>query len=189
MDRPAPPADPTVGSADPARRAPTPGPVPADLAAVEGALTRLTRALRRVRGHGNQHLGGLTMPQFHLVEPLLDAPGPLPVGTLAERAATAAPTATAMARKLQTHGIVSRSADPEDGRIVRLELTEEGRRAAQERRDVVRAWRLRIVQAVEPEDREVAVRVLGVLAGEVEATAEKLAALGRTTDVVPPPVP
>ncbi|MEV4419579.1 MarR family transcriptional regulator [Patulibacter sp. NPDC049589] len=162
---------------------------PAEPGAPEGApaapgplvqqMTRLTRALRRVRGHGNQHLGLLSMPQYHLVEPLLDAPEPLAVGTLAEIAGMAAPTATTMVRKLESQGLVERSRDAADGRVVLLALTDEGRAATAERRVKVRAWRQGVADSVAPEDREAGARALAALADAVEASADALAALGR----------
>ncbi|WP_051471682.1 MarR family winged helix-turn-helix transcriptional regulator [Patulibacter minatonensis] len=149
---------------------------------LELQLRRLTRALRRVRGHGNQHLGPLSMPQYLLVEPLLDAGEPLPVGTLAEIAGTAAPTATTMVRKLEAQGLVVRSRDPADGRVVRLALTDEGRALAGGRRAKVLSWRRGIAETVAPEDRAAGARALAALADAIDASADQLAALGQGGD-------
>ncbi|WP_320670433.1 MarR family winged helix-turn-helix transcriptional regulator [Patulibacter defluvii] len=145
---------------------------------VRDQLVRLFRATKRIRGHGNQHLqGDLSIPQFHLVEPLLDSDEPLPVGRLAELAATTPPTATTMIRKLEEQGLIERSAHPGDRRVVRVALTEEGRRVVDDRRRRVAAWRMRVADAVPRADREAGARVLSAIADELERAADELAAL------------
>lgn len=159
---------------------PDPSPVPTvddpALEALRAQLARLMRATRRARGHGNQHLDGLSIPQFNLVEPLLDADEPLAVGRLAELASTTAPTATTMIRKLEDHGLIERSAYPCDRRVVRVALTEAGRALVAERRRRVAAWRIQVASAVAPEDREAGTRALAAIAGEIERTIEALSA-------------
>jgi len=158
--------------------APDDTPAPGDQQLVDLAreFARLTHAVRRLRGHGNQHVDGLSVPQFNLVEPLLDAEQPLSVGRLAELAGTTPPTATTMVRKLEDQGLVERSAHPGDRRVVRLALTEQGRAQVALRRDRVRAWRHHTVSQVAPEDRAVGARVLAAIGAEIERTADELAA-------------
>ncbi|EHN09486.1 helix-turn-helix Fis-type [Patulibacter medicamentivorans] len=154
-----------------------------ELRAVRDQLVRLFRATKRIRGHGNQHLqGGLSIPQFHLVEPLLHSDEPLPVGRLAELAATTPPTATTMIRKLEDQGLIERSADAGDRRVVRVALTSAGRAVVDERRQRVAAWRLRVAAAVPEADRETGARVLSAIADELERAADELAALSTDSD-------
>jgi len=144
------------------------------LLALRDELVRLFRAMRRARGHGNQHVvGPLSLPQFHLIEPLLEGE-PLPVGQLAELAALSAPTATAMVRKLEDQELLERSPDPADRRVVRVALTARGREVALERQAQLAAWRLGLAATVEPGDREAGARALGALADGLERTVDEL---------------
>jgi DNA-binding MarR family transcriptional regulator len=56
------------------------------------------------------------------------------IGHLAERLGVAMSTATQMADRLEQRGCVMRVDDPEDRRVVRLTLTEEGRQLIEQRR-------------------------------------------------------
>lgn len=161
----------------------TPSPVRPDttaddpaLEALRTQLARLMRATRKARGHGNQYLDGLSIPQFNLVEPLLDADEPLAVGRLADLASTTAPTATTMIRKLEEHGLIERSPHPGDRRVVRVALTEAGRQLVRERRQRVAAWRIQVASSVAPADREAGARTLAAIADEIERTIEALSA-------------
>lgn len=141
----------------------------AAFAALEHELKRLMTGLRRARGHGNQHSRGLTMAQFQFVEALLEADEPIAVGTLGAHAGLTRPSATTMARALEECGVVTRCGDPHDARIVRLALTDEGRRQAATRRDEQREWRRRIASAVGIADLTPGTRVLAAIADQLEA--------------------
>lgn len=154
----------------------------AAFAALERELKRLTTGLRRVRGHGNQHSRGLTMAQYGFVEALLEAEEPVAVGTLADQAGLSRPSATTMARALEDAGLVVRSGDPHDARLVRLALTAEGRRQASERRAEQREWRNQIASAVGLSDLAPGARVLGAIADQIEAYLEAQAGSGVAPD-------
>jgi len=135
---------------------------------LEDALADFFRAARRARGRANQRgaADGLSLAQWHLVEPLLD--GPQPAARLAEAADVSPPTASRVLEGLVARGHVTRVADPSDRRIAMLELTEEGRTIAlAKRREVRRALR-QIVSVVEPAERERAAELLLRLAAVVE---------------------
>ena len=105
---------------------------PAVLAEAEQALAEagLTgneetffRAVRHARGRAARAAdGALTLPQYHLLEPLA-AEGALPVGVLADEAGVAAPTATKMLDGLVRAGLVERTSAPHDRRVVLISLT------------------------------------------------------------------
>jgi MarR family transcriptional regulator, organic hydroperoxide resistance regulator len=68
----------------------------------------------------------LTPTQAHLLREL--APGPRPMGELAERLACDASNVTGLADRLEARDLVERRASPGDRRVKVLALTEEGER-------------------------------------------------------------
>jgi DNA-binding MarR family transcriptional regulator len=126
------------------------------------------RSVRRARSRAaNAEQGGLSLPQYHLLEPLA-AEGALPVGVLAEEAGVAAPTATKMVDGLVRGGFVRRSTAPHDRRVVLVTLTGEGERALAARHARVAAMRRRIQAGLTAEEREQAAALLHRLAAVVE---------------------
>lgn len=148
-------------------------------AALEHELKRLMTGLRRARGHGNQHSQGLTMAQYQFVEALFESDEPIAVGTLAGRAGLTRPSATTMARALEECGVVERSGDPHDARIVRLALTAEGRAQARERRAEQQEWRKQIASAVGLADLAPGTRVLAAISDQLEAYVEAQSGTGE----------
>jgi DNA-binding MarR family transcriptional regulator len=104
---------------------PATAPAPADIAAAASRLrvsvTRLARTLRREAGEGISPtmLSALTTIEHH---------GPMTAGAFAEHERVRKPTTTRTIRELVDRGMVSRTPDPFDGRVVWLDLTSEGRR-------------------------------------------------------------
>jgi DNA-binding MarR family transcriptional regulator len=119
---------------------------------------RTTRRLRARAGRlpGEAHM---SLPQYHLLEPLRDG-GELPVGELAEAAAVAAPTATRMLDCLARDGYVLRRHSEIDRRSVLVSLTGAGEEAVEAAHEHVEAWRLRVLESLEPEEREQAAVLL-----------------------------
>jgi DNA-binding MarR family transcriptional regulator len=86
------------------------------------AMHRLLRGLRRAGG-------ARTVPPTQLIVlALLNQLGPLRIGELAERIPCSQPSATAAVAGLHAAGLVCRRPDPEDGRAIRVEPSEEGLR-------------------------------------------------------------
>jgi DNA-binding MarR family transcriptional regulator len=126
------------------------------------------RTTRRLRSRaGKQPLEGLSLPQYHLLEALRDA-DELTVGVLAEAAGVAPPTATRMLDCLARDGYVERRHSESDRRAVLVSLTPSGRIAFQAAHQLVSAWRRRVFEALEPEEREQAAALLNRLAGVLE---------------------
>lgn len=69
---------------------------------------------------------GLSLPQYRVLG-LLDG-GPAVAGALARRLAVRPPSVTGVVDGLVARGLVARTNDPEDRRLVSLDLTPEGRR-------------------------------------------------------------
>lgn len=74
---------------------------------------------------------GLTMPQLQLMYALLRHGGQ-PVGHLAERLHVRPATVTGLTDRLHRNGLISRHPDPDDRRVVRIELTPEGEKVLRE---------------------------------------------------------
>ncbi|HSD78089.1 MAG TPA: MarR family transcriptional regulator [Solirubrobacteraceae bacterium] len=160
---PAPPAA-AEAAAAPARPAAAAVAGPDDFSA---AIDDFARAWRRARTR-LRHDEGLSIAQYHLLEPLVDAPGALPVGRLAAHAGIAAPTATRMLDALVRDGLCERERDADDRRCVKVSLTPAGRTAAAERRARMDERRARIYAALTPDERRDAARLLQRLAAAIE---------------------
>lgn len=79
----------------------------------------------------------LSQPSYILLRVLIDE-GPLPLSRLARLAHMDAGMATRRVRALADAGLVTRRADPNDGRVLVIETTAEGERAAGALHDVRR---------------------------------------------------
>ena len=135
------------------------------LAAAWETFFRTTRRLRARAG--NRPLEGLTLPQYHLLEPLRDD-YELTVGVIAESAGVAAPTATRMLDSLARDGHVLRRHSETDRRAVLVSLTPEGREAVAAAHEQVSAWRRRVFEALDHAEREQAAALLNRLSHLLE---------------------
>lgn len=110
-----------------------------DLAAETRESIRLSvDMLRRV-----DHVSGITTSQLATLNALED--GPLTMSELAEAKDVAQPTMSQHVSRLEGWGHVRRVSSPEDGRLVRVELTQHGKEVAEKAnraRDVVVATAL-----------------------------------------------
>ncbi len=136
------------------------------LAAAWETFFRTTRRLRSRAGKAD--IEGLTLPQYYLLEALRGDDDELSVGALAEAAGVAPPTATRMLDCLARDGYVERRHSEEDRRAVLVSLTPSGRIAVHAAREQVSAWRRRVFDALEPEEREQAARLLNRLSEVLE---------------------
>jgi DNA-binding MarR family transcriptional regulator len=66
---------------------------------------------------------GLSLPKFHVLDHLVQAGAPLPLGELAARNDCVKSNMTALIDRLEADGLVVRSQDPSDRRSVRAQLT------------------------------------------------------------------
>ena len=94
-------------------------------------------ATRRLRTR--QAAEGLSVPQQHLLTPLLSSPDGESVGSLAESAEIASPTATRMLDALERDGLVERHPSVDDRRRVVIRLTDTGRETVERELDRVAA--------------------------------------------------
>jgi DNA-binding MarR family transcriptional regulator len=87
----------------------------------------------------------------------------LRLGEMAERGGLSKQTVTSLVRRLEDLGYVERRADPEDGRAMRISLTDHGHRMKQAVRESVDEVEAKIAKLVDPRDFETTVGWLGAL--------------------------
>jgi DNA-binding MarR family transcriptional regulator len=85
----------------------------------------------------------------------LERSGPCRLTVLADREAVTQPAMTQLVARLQAAGLVARAADPADGRVVQVAITDAGK-AVLARRRAVRAERLAAMLAGLPEEQQAA---------------------------------
>jgi DNA-binding MarR family transcriptional regulator len=126
------------------------------------------RTTRRLRSRaGRLPIDGLSLPQYHLLEALRGS-AELTVGELAESAGVAPPTATRMLDCLARDGYVTRRHSETDRRAVLVSLTPVGGDAIEAAHEHVEAFRRRVFEALEPEEREQAAVLLARLSQVLE---------------------
>jgi DNA-binding MarR family transcriptional regulator len=132
------------------------------------ALHDFFKAARRARGRAARDPSpdGLSLAQYHLLEPL--GTGPRTNRELAELAGISAPTATRIVDGLLQRGLVSRVEDPTDRRAVVISLTTEGRSALGKKQREYASRRNRVAEALDPHEQEVATELLRRLTAVIE---------------------
>src|SRR3954468_19867879 len=139
-----------------------------DVAVFAAALDDFRRASGRARGRLASD-GDLTLSQYHLLEPLLDADEPLGVGELACAAGLSPPTATRMLSGLERGALVERRTCTRDRRVVRVALTSDGAERMTRKRERIQARHEELYRSLEPGERAQPARVLERLAAAIEA--------------------
>ena len=139
-----------------------------DAADFARALEDFFRATRRARARMRPGEEPLSISQYHLLEPLGEAPGPRPSGELALAAGVTAPTATRMLDAVERAGLVRRERAEHDRRCVHVELTQEGRRAVADKRRRLDARRAEIFASLAPDERAGAAALLRRLGNAIE---------------------
>lgn len=102
----------------------------ADVAELAVALEELLRLFRRLNP-----TGGLSLTAAATLASL-DREGPARLTELATQQGVSQPAMTQLVTRLQESGLAARVPDPDDGRVVRVHLTETGRAELADRRTV-----------------------------------------------------
>lgn len=116
-----------------------------DVARFRLAIVRLARKQRQQAGTG------LT-PSLQSALAMIDVQGPLTLGELAAVEQIAPPTITRIVSKLEEMGLVARTADPEDGRVTRVDVTADGHRQLAESRERRDVWLRQRLDDLAPDD-------------------------------------
>src|SRR4051794_30349069 len=113
---------------------PAAAPPRSQLDAFIDAFDDFARAAKRARHRQSAGDGDLTIAQYGLLAPLLDAAEAPGVRELAEAAGVSSPTATRMLDGLERRGLVVRERSERDRRAVHLSLTPAGAAAVHAQR-------------------------------------------------------
>jgi DNA-binding MarR family transcriptional regulator len=106
---------------------------------------------------------GLSYPKYDVLSQLADAGEPLSLRVLAECQGCAASNITQIVDRLEDEGLVRRVDDPEDRRSVRAELTDEGRRFAEEGATQIELVRAQFAASFSTSERQELARLLAKL--------------------------
>ncbi|MFK4106352.1 MarR family winged helix-turn-helix transcriptional regulator [Streptomyces sp. NPDC019531] len=119
-------------------------------------LLRLTRRVHRIQKRQLHERGlGVTPAQSRLLRTLAHWEAPPRMADLAERLEVVPRAVTTLVDGLEASGKVRRVPDPANRRVIRIELTEDGRKTLQGLRDVRRAAAEEILAPLSDEQRVV----------------------------------
>jgi DNA-binding MarR family transcriptional regulator len=130
--------------------------------------TRLRLALARSARRLRQEAGTDLSPSLNAALATIERHGPLTPSELAARERVQRPTVTRVVYRLEEAGLVTRAADPADGRSSLITVTPAGRAllaAARTRKDAFLSERL---DALDPADRATLERAAALLEGMLE---------------------
>jgi DNA-binding MarR family transcriptional regulator len=128
--------------------------------------TAVMRTSRRLRVEAT---GDIITPGQYTVLALLNGSGPSTLRALAESEHVQAPSMTRIVNALADQGFVTRNGDPDDGRQVRVHITDDGRTVLAEARNQRTAWLAQRVAGLSEEDRRTlsrAARIMQEMSGK-----------------------
>jgi DNA-binding MarR family transcriptional regulator len=147
-----------------------------DDAIVVDVADRLRRSTMRLARILRQEDTDDLSPTLASVLFTIDRHGPVTLGELARRERLTKPSVTASIDKLLTRGLIDRSIDEHDRRIVRVTLTAAGRRRVSARRSLRTAWlaaRLRELPAADVQRLRDATEVLERIVAEATQETDR----------------
>ncbi|MGW3726520.1 MarR family winged helix-turn-helix transcriptional regulator [Streptomyces sp. F001] len=119
-------------------------------------LLRLTRRVHRIqKRHLQQRALGITPAQSRLLRTLVHYDSPPRMADLAERLEVVPRAVTTLVDALEASGKVRRVPDPSNRRVIRIDLTPEGREALRELHAARRSAAEEILAPLTDEQREV----------------------------------
>ena len=128
-------------------------------------LLRLTRRVHRIQKRHLQECGlGITPAQSRLLRTLAHYSSPPRMADLAERLEVVPRAVTTLVDGLESSGKVRRVPDPTNRRVIRIELTDDGRGALRELHGARRSAAEEILAPLTDEQREVLGGLLDTLA-------------------------
>jgi len=132
-------------------------------------LLRLTRRLQRIQSRQLEPIG-ITPAQFRLLRTTAHYEGAPRMADLAERLDVVPRAVTTLVDGLEASGRVRRAPDPTNRRVVRVEITEEGRAVLRSMRAARKAAAEEILAPLTAEQREV---LGGLLTALVDGMPER----------------
>ncbi|MFF9350418.1 MarR family winged helix-turn-helix transcriptional regulator [Streptomyces sp. NPDC014734] len=125
-------------------------------------LSRVTRRLQRIQSRQLEPIG-ITPAQFRLLRTVAHYDGPPRMADLARRLDVVPRAVTSLVDGLEASGRVRRAPDPDNRRVVRIEITEEGIATLRSLRDARRAAAEEILAPLTTDQREVLGGLLSAL--------------------------
>jgi len=138
---------------------PTADPTTPDTLAID-LRTAVMRTSRRLRVEAT---GDVITPGQYTVLAQLHGNGPRTLRELAEQEHVQAPSMTRIVNALADQGFVSRTAHPDDGRQIRVDITPAGRTVMDEARNQRTAWLAQRVAGLSDEDRLILSRAAHIM--------------------------
>jgi len=120
---------------------------------------RLARRVRREALSGGDDLTASRLAALATIDDL----GPITLGELATVEQVQPPSMTRIVSRLEEHGLAERQVDPDDRRIVRVQITETGRSTLERSRTAKAAFLAERVARLSPEARAALADALPVL--------------------------
>ncbi|MER6606183.1 MarR family transcriptional regulator [Streptomyces sp. NPDC000927] len=125
-------------------------------------LLRVTRRLQRIQSRQLEPIG-ITPAQFRLLRIVAHYDGPPRMADLAQRLDVVPRAVTSLVDGLEASGRVRRAPDPDNRRVIRIEITEEGLATLRSLRDARRAAAEEILAPLTIDQREVLGGLLSAL--------------------------
>ncbi|WP_045732026.1 MarR family winged helix-turn-helix transcriptional regulator [Pseudarthrobacter chlorophenolicus] len=128
--------------------------------------TAVMRTSRRLRVEAT---GEVITPGQYTVLAVLHGDGARTLRELADREHVQAPSMTRIVNALAEQGFVTRTQHPDDGRQVRIDITDAGREVLAEAREQRTAWLAQRVAGLSAEDRDIlsrAARIMQEMSGK-----------------------
>jgi DNA-binding MarR family transcriptional regulator len=117
-------------------------------------LLRFTRRVHRIQKRHLQECGlGVTPAQSRLLRTLAHYDSPPRMADLAERLEVVPRAVTTLVDGLEASGKVRRAPDPTNRRVIRIELTDDGRKALRELREARRSAAAEILRPLTGQQR------------------------------------
>ena len=110
---------------------------------------------------------GISPPKYFVLH-VLAKEGNISQGEISRLSGVDPSRVTQLAKLLEREGLIERTRDPEDNRVVRMHLTSEGRRAFEMAAERSEAFRKRVRRALNEEEHRELRRLLGKLTAEME---------------------
>ena len=110
---------------------------------------------------------GISPPKYFVLH-VLAKEGNISQGEISRLSGVDPSRMTQLAKLLEREGLIERTRDPEDNRVVRMHLPSEGRRACEMAAARSEVFRKRVRRALNEEERRELRRLLGKLTAEME---------------------
>jgi DNA-binding MarR family transcriptional regulator len=118
------------------------------------------------------HERGLSMTHFQVLA-LLDRGGPLTMSRLADQLGVSLPNATGIISRMEERGVIERTHDEQDRRLVVVRLTDSGKEFGRELGDLRRAQLTTLIEAMTPEQQDHLLRAIRDVRAAMEQITEE----------------